>query len=260
PAERFTGSMTFEGRDDHFILSYDLVATADCAELLVGAFELDPAMGYLLLPGEELPIDLADQRLAARSIACGANGVLKWGFNSQLGVVVEDKGAGNGRELHLRRNGSRWTIGTHYINLKNGDRITGTQIVRPIPFFGAVRLAQAIETAPSSKSIEETTAGEGINFKSIGPRAISARIEDVPVSLNVGVVGATNEHRISLSGKATPVRFGDENFWRIDCRFQNLEEAPCRVRFDAEIQTPCANPSWDGDATVFIPGNFARTN
>jgi hypothetical protein len=79
-------------------------------------------------------------------------------------------------------------------------------------------------------------------------------------------VTATEERRplrsktvddILLSASRTTL--GDQDVWKITLRLRPVR-ALRALRLEAKLETLCENPTWDGDATVVIPGNFARTN
>ncbi|MDK2973080.1 MAG: hypothetical protein PWP23_2835 [Candidatus Sumerlaeota bacterium] len=261
--ELVTGTWEATFRPDGFVVEFDLEVIEDTEFLAPLAVPLCARSGWLLLPGGELPIDLMDMRLGTQRVAVGAEGEAAWSYGSQGGFLVQaidSSRAVDAIRVH-RQSEHVWAACIAYENLKAGERIRGKIDFRLVPYNGAMRLEQVMN-GPMRM------IPEWLEFPGTDPDSIA--FNEATLELTVAGVPV----RIALEHDGVPLEPSDFSIARVDVRDVDLHgqavsevtvalqpwDDIANVRIDVEAGTPCGNPTWEGDATVFIPGNFARCN
>lgn len=248
-----------------FFWEYDLAAREDIADLCPLAVPILASNGWLLLPGYTMPMDLADPIIGSRRLE-NAGPQAAWAFGSQGGFLVQalEYDAPVSDILVRRESETEWRVGQVLGPLKAGDRVGGRLEFRLVPFNGAMRLEQVaeygrrlpeLEPDASEKGSADQTAELDQNGKlalEVDGHAVTVKLEESGAPLRPDQVeqAKLEARRAMLSG---------EDVWELSVHVTPRQRLDA-FRIDAAIETPCGNPTWDGDATVFIPGNFARCN
>lgn len=281
---------------EELVLDFEVTVHEPLAWLTPLAVPVWWKAGHLLTPGEALPVDLADRRLASRWFEIGDRPAA-WALNSQGGYAVIARQANRPfGAIRLDRLGETlWRVSLAHRDLAVNTKVEGRVALRVVPFNGAVTLdrvlAACAREARASESVGErregalgswalttppgvapSSAGRGTPIPGLSaPTAPEAHLED-DGSLTVRVGGnrlrviATAENKplarkhvedLSLTVRETVL--SDQPVWEVTLRLRPVR-ALRALRLDAELATPCGNPTWHGDATVVIPGNFARCN
>ncbi|MBN1476427.1 hypothetical protein JXA47_06720 [Candidatus Sumerlaeota bacterium] len=257
-----TWRMTFA--PDGLLLDFALRLEQRLGTLTPLAIPIRADAGWLVLPGAD-PIDLSDRREASECFTIG-DGPQAWSLSSQGGLaLVAREGNRPFDSVRLDRlSETLWRVSLCHDGLTAGEKIEGQVILRALPFNGCTdvtRITEACLAPPVSVAFPEPPT----------PTLIDSALED-DGSLALRLGGQTLRVTASECGKPLREKMVDEitltaaetalsgqRVWRVDLRMTTAR--PMRgLRLDAELDTPCGNPTWEGDATVLIPGNMARCN
>jgi hypothetical protein len=266
---KWTASLHPEGIEFH----YHFEVHQELAGVCPLALPINSKDGWLLLPDRDEPLDLTDQRLAKQLIPLNGDHRHALGLNSQGGFILESK---DGKRcfdgIRLERVSSDdWQVGFVHGSLGAGTIISGTLNLRIVPFNGVISLEKYFELIGK---LPAKTSGSSsvIPVDSFTKQVLLGETDKLSeATLFLSVLGETLSVKISHDGlsiapnqlescrlEAVEELLGGKKAVRV-----NLELTPSvdlALRFDAELTTPCGNPTWDGDASIHIPGNMARCN
>jgi hypothetical protein len=262
--DALVGTWEVSFRPDGLQVDFDFEVLEDAELVTPLAVPVDGRGGWLLLPGEQRPVDLASPIEASRRHAVGRDQTAAWSLASQGGFLVQMLESNRPMDAirTLRLDERQWLVCLAFENLRARTRVTGRVDFRVVPFNGAVRLEQVLDAPlrliPNWREHPDHTPeayalhGEGtIELEPLGlPLTIRMTSEGVPLDPERMEIAQAAVRQIELYGE--PVA-------EVTVVVQSSEDVPA-VRLDARLQTPCGNPTWEGEATVFIPGNFARSN
>lgn len=247
-------------------LTFDLRVEESMPLVSPLAVPLTSHAGMLLLPGRAVPFDLGDRREATQ----WHTGAAGWALGSQGGLVIE-AGAVNrpfaGTQI-TRLGETLWSVALCHRDVTAGTRLEGRVVVHVVPFNGAVDFDTAL-AATREPSTRPGTAEPAVEPH---PAEVSAGEIEEDGSLALGLGGQTLRVAAVSDGRPLPRKhveeasltarravLGDREVWAVTLRLKPVRTLAA-LRLEATLSTDCGNPAWEGDATVFIPGNFARCN
>jgi hypothetical protein len=240
--------------------------------------------GWLLLPGRDVPLDLADRRAVSggHAIPTGHGGAFAW--RSQEGMLVRDCGGSRLFDaVWTERTGElQWRAGLVWTGLSAGQDFAVAVDRREVPFLSNHRLGEFSSRPSASQQsswgiLPRTGHSQGIDRtpelsnkhhgqdahatlrESPGIGSVNANVGGMPLAVRVRELPAGPQRRTCGREVCMDVEKAGDG-WRIRVCVKRGADAWRPLRLEAELHTPAGNPSWDGPATVVVPGNFARTN
>lgn len=234
------------------------------ASILPFLLAVGPNDGRLLLPGEKLPFDPADKRAGSRSIPL-ADREAAWALGSQAGWLARVVDGTRPDSIRIQRvDEANWLVGPEYRIFEPNSSIRATIEWRPAFFSGALNVGQLQRHLDGRQSTPRRSTPSAVRQveKPLMPEGeCRLSLDGLEVSVTIRAEGDMLESSPLGSGLITAMKFdlAGEDVWQVTLR-AHLQQYVERVRLEATVSTPCGNPTWDGDATVFIPGNFARCN
>lgn len=261
--EALAGRWAITAHPGGIIVTFLLEVRRDLEELLPLSVPLDRENGWLLLARELLPLDLDEiaEGIVRRHVPRGPLPAFAW--NAQAGFVVHARDVSvPAEEVVFRRNAAgAWEGGLALLALEAGERISGRIDLQALPFNGASTLEQALQhlSRRIAPDPAPTVAGEALlRVENAVEGQLECDVEGLP--LRVRISGLDDRPaRGSARLEVFPARLGTEDVREVVVSLTRADSVG-PMRIDAELQTPCGNPEWESDATVFVPGNFAKCN
>lgn len=260
------GTWTMNFDPDGLILTFALKVDSLITSLTPLTVPLRKISGYFLAPGEDLPIDLTNQRLASQRWVIG-DGPAAWALGSQGGLVAEIIECNRPFDsLRLERDGEHhWVVSLCHDEVKPGGRIEGKLALRSVPFNGAVQLDQVLGrgapslTTDSGESAPEWTFLEGLIDSEETMFSHQVGLCPLRIRATDGAHPLRGKHFEKFDLFSRETKLAGKNVTEVKLVAKPIRDLPA-VRFEVSIDTSCGNPTWHGDATVMIPGNMARCN